>query len=147
MIARAFEGDVIVRQSAKRISKRGAIRIANGDVVQTRGAWRRRTTAGALPCVQANVVVVATGAEECRTGLARDHVEAQHPAVERDRTIEIRDLEVDVADVNSRIDALAHTSMIPQAGPMSHADEPQPCAGDDLAAVADARHTRSVRRL
>ena len=64
----------------------------------------------ALSRIQADMVVVAAGAEKRRPRPACHDVEPQHPAVKRDRAIEIGDLQVNVANINSRIDALAHNS-------------------------------------
>jgi hypothetical protein len=55
------------------------------------------------------VVVVAAGAEE---GGGRAHplrqLEAQHALVERQRAVEVGDLQVDVADVDAGIDGVCH---------------------------------------
>ena len=54
-------------------------------------------------------MVVAAGAEEGRiVAEALCHLEPQHVAVEGERSIDVRDLEVNVPDVDARIDRLAH---------------------------------------
>ena len=52
------------------------------------------------------MVVVATGRDE--RSLVADalrHVEAENVAIEGERPVDVRDLEVDVADVDARVDA------------------------------------------
>ena len=63
---------------------------------------RRRRAAARLPGVQADVVVVAAGRDE--GGLVAEpagELEAEHAVVERQRAVEVGDLEVDVADVRA----------------------------------------------
>jgi hypothetical protein len=55
------------------------------------------------------VVVVAPGREE--SGLVADplhEVEAEDVAVEADRAVEVRDLQMDVADVDGRVERFSH---------------------------------------
>jgi hypothetical protein len=56
--------------------------------------------------------VVAACRQECRLGAeALLELEAQHVAVEGDRTVEVGDLEVDVADARTVVDHIAHACL------------------------------------
>ena len=52
------------------------------------------------------VVVAAGGEERGLVAQALRHVEAEHVSVERERTVDVRDLQVDVADVDAGVDRL-----------------------------------------
>ncbi len=70
----------------------------------------------ALPRVQADVMVVAARGDEC--GLVPQpllQLESEHAGVERERAIDVRHLQMDVADVDARIDR-AHPATIPGLG-------------------------------
>jgi len=55
------------------------------------------------------VVVIAAGAEKCRgRPEAGRQLEPQHAVVERQRAVEIGDLEVHVPDADAWVDWLAH---------------------------------------
>ena len=74
------------------------------------GRWR---SAGAFPGVEADVVVIAAGAEE--RGMiahARGQLETQHAGVERQGPVEVRDLQVNVADIYTGIDRFRHPLII-----------------------------------
>ena len=82
-----------------------AIREPDGDVVETRRAGRRRRAARGLPRVQPDVVVVAAGGDERRlVAHPRLLLEAEDVAPEAERTVEIRDLQMHVADVDARVE-------------------------------------------
>ena len=71
-------------------------------MIEARGAGRRRRAAEALPGVERDVVVIAAGGQECRLAAAPLHqLEAQHVAIERQRAIEVGDLQVHVADAHA----------------------------------------------
>src|SRR5204863_9589898 len=93
---------------AQGIAGRAAVRVADSDVVQAcRPRWRRRAVAR-LPGVQPEVMVIAAGGDERRLVAVPLHdVEAQDVPVEAQRLVDVRDLEVDVADVDALIDAHA----------------------------------------
>jgi len=113
VVARAVERDSGVEKTPEGIRKGRAVRIANGDVVETGRARRRRRAAAALPGVQPDVVMVSTGAEE-GGGIAhplRD-LESQYTVVERQRTIQIGDLEVNVSNVDAGVDWRAHLAVL-----------------------------------
>ena len=62
----------------------------------------------ALPRVDRDVMVIVARGQEDRVdaGVARirDHLEAERVAVERERTVEVGNLEVDVSDSDGRVD-------------------------------------------
>jgi hypothetical protein len=109
MIAGALERNPRLLESEQGFTKRCAIRISDGDVIKARRATRRWLSAAALPRIEPDVMVVATGAEK---GGARAHalgyVESQHPLVESQRSIEIRNLQVHVANIDAGVDGFVH---------------------------------------
>ena len=71
VIAGAVELDAGLRSRDQRVGQRRARRVENGDVEQPGGARRRRMAAVALPGVEADVMVIAAGGNERRTGAMR----------------------------------------------------------------------------
>ena len=114
VIRGAIERDSRGDQAPQRIRQRGAGRIKNRDVKQSRAAGRRRQAAFALPRVQADMMVVAARREECRLrSVTLGDLEAQHIAIEAERAIEVGDFEMHVADGYARIDGVcAHAGSI-----------------------------------
>ena len=105
VVGGAFELDVGVEEAAERAAELGASGIEDGEVVEAGGAGRGWAAAEALPGVDADVVVVAAGGEECG-GVAdalRD-VEAEDAVVEGECAVEVGDAEVDVADAGLGMD-------------------------------------------
>ena len=102
MVARAVERHRRVAQPSQRVAERRAVRVADGEVVETGRARRRWTAALALPGIQPDVVVVPAGTQE---GGRRSHplrqLEPKDAGIERERAIQIRNLEMDVPDVRS----------------------------------------------
>src|SRR5258706_10448481 len=98
-----------------------------------RARGRRRATL-ALPGIEPDVMVVATGRDERRPpAIPLDELEAQHAAVEGQRAVEVGDPEVDVPDSSSGIDGPGawllvherpHRTSLPAWMPRDHA-----CAG------------------
>ena len=76
------------------------------------------------------MVVVAAGAQEGGlVAVARRLLEAEHVAPEPERAVEIGDLEVDVADVDARMDRLTarHARTLASAGRLAAgASRPHP---------------------
>ena len=66
MIACAFQGNPGGGQTAQGISKGGARRIENREVIEPGGMFRRGRAAQALPGIEANVMMIATGGNESR---------------------------------------------------------------------------------
>jgi len=76
-----------------------ALRRAEREVQQAGGSVRRGRGAGALPGVEADVVVVAVGGKEAGAGaVASDEIEAEDILIERFGRVDAGDPEVDVAD-------------------------------------------------
>ena len=66
---------------------------------KTRAAGGRWRTAQTLPSIRPNVMVVATGGDESGVGaVTLSQLEAQHPAIEMERTFKIRDLQMHMTD-------------------------------------------------
>jgi hypothetical protein len=77
-------------------------------MIQAGVAWRRRRAAFALPGVQADVVVVPTSGHEGRLGPETlGQFKAEHPTIEPERSVEVRHLEMHVADIHAGIDGRA----------------------------------------
>src|SRR5439155_20744136 len=90
----------------QRIAERSPVRVADRDVVEPRRPGRRRRSAPRLPGVEAEVMVIAAGRDErSLVAHALRHVETENVAIEGERPVDVRDLEVDVADVDARVDA------------------------------------------
>ena len=71
-------------------------------MIEPRRAGRRRRAALAFPGIQADVVMIAAGRDEGRLVAAPLHqFKAEHAAIKAERTLEIGDLEVDVADARA----------------------------------------------
>ena len=67
----------------------------------------------AFPGIETDVVVIAASAEEyCRLPHALGHFETEHAGVKRHGTLEVRNLQVNVADLGAGIDGLGHIPMI-----------------------------------
>jgi hypothetical protein len=101
--------DARIPEAAERIAQRRSIRIADRNVVEARRPRWRRGAAAALPGVDAEMMVIAAGAEERRlVADAQDEVEPEHVAVEAERPVDVRDFQMDVPDVDARIDRRGH---------------------------------------
>src|SRR4029453_9288388 len=123
-------------EAAKRVGKRRPRRVANGHVVEaSRARWRG--AAACPPGIESNVVVGAACRDE--RGLvahALHEVKAEHAAVEVERALDVSNLQVDVPDIDPRVDRSACLP-ISVRGTLTHARELS------LAACAD---WQSVRR-
>jgi hypothetical protein len=87
------------------VGEAAAIRVQDRVVVEAGAARGWRRPAGALPGVETDVVVVAAGREECRlTAEPLLQLEPEHIAVERERSVQVGNLEMHVADADLRID-------------------------------------------
>jgi hypothetical protein len=64
VVACAVELNASRAQPAKRVTERGPIGVADGEVIQPGGPWRRRPAALAFPGIQPDVMVVSPGAQE-----------------------------------------------------------------------------------
>ena len=105
VVAGAVERDAGRDQPAQRIGELGPRRIEDGEMVEAGRAGRRRLPAGALPGVQPDMVMIAAGRDEGRLRpVALHQLEAEHAAIESERTIKIRDLQMHMADADTGID-------------------------------------------
>ena len=113
VIAGAVERHRGVAKPAQRVAERGPIRVADRKVIETGRPRRGRSAALALPGVQADVVVIAAGAQEGgRLSHPLRHFEAQHAGVERKGAFQVRHFEMDMPDVGTGMNRVRHTSMI-----------------------------------
>jgi hypothetical protein len=105
VVGGTVEREARPHHSAHDLSQRPPVRKAEGDVVEARRTrWRGRATPR-LPRVQSDVVVVAPGGEERRVvGVPLPQLEPERITVEAEGTLEIRDPEVDMTDVDARIE-------------------------------------------
>src|SRR5581483_4563023 len=102
VVAGAVEGNAGRDEPAQRVAQRGPRRIEDGKVVEAGGAGRRRRAAEALPGVEADVVMISAGRNERGLAPAPLHqLEAEDAAIERQRALEVRHLEVHVTDAGT----------------------------------------------
>src|ERR1700674_32330 len=113
MIGGAVERDVSRGQSSQRIGQRGARRIESREMKQAGAIRRRRRTAGALPRIQPDVMMIATGGNE--RGLlagALHQFEAEDSAIESERSFEVGHLEMDVTYADAGINWCRHQNAL-----------------------------------
>lgn len=104
MIARAVERDLRFDHAPQGVREQSPCRIKDRGVIEAGGARRRRLSAEAFPGVDREMmVIVAGGHEHGAVALAR-HLEAQDIPIEAKRALEIRHLQMDMADPHARID-------------------------------------------
>jgi hypothetical protein len=71
-------------------------------LIEPGGSARRRLAPQALPRVQRDVMVIATGGKKCRgASHGEEQVEPKQIAIEGDSAVEIRNLEMHVTDMGS----------------------------------------------
>src|SRR6266480_4509377 len=108
---------------------------------------RRRRGTAALPGVEAEVMVVAAGADERRlVSVALGDVEAEHVAVETERTVDVRHLQMDMPNVHARIDRPGHPPSL-RAGALSGRSGPFNPAKLSAARAAGNAFTRPDMRI
>ena len=117
---RVVDRVAVVEQPLHGAAELAAVGVEERDVVEAGVAGGRRRRAGALPRVEADVVVVVAGGQE--GGVEADrarvggHAEAERVAVEGERAIEVGDPEVDVADADGGVDGFGlHGRQCPAA--------------------------------
>lgn len=93
MIARAVQRYPRLKQAAQRIRESGAGWIQDREVVKTGRFGRGSGTAGAFPCVQSDVMMIATRSDESglRAVTLREF-KAQDAAIKRKSALQVRDL-------------------------------------------------------
>ena len=106
VVGRAVDRPTGLGEPPQRVAERAPVRVADRDVIEPGRPRRRSRPAARLPGVQSEVMVVPPGRDEGR--LVADplrHVEAQDVAVEGEGAVDVGDLQVDVTDVDSGIEA------------------------------------------
>ena len=77
-------------------------RIKDRGMKQPGGTGRRRMAAFAFPGVQSDMMMIAAGRDEGRAGAHPLHqFETKHIAIEPERAIEVRHLEMDMPDAGA----------------------------------------------
>jgi hypothetical protein len=105
VIGRTLQGNTGALEPLKGIGKRGTRGIPDGHVVQPRASLGRRRSSPAFPRIQRDVMVVASGADECGARpIPRRQFEPEDVAIKRQGAIQIGNLEVNVPDINAGID-------------------------------------------
>src|SRR5262249_30168409 len=100
-------------QSPQRVGKFGAGGVKNCQAIQAARSRRWGRSAFALPGVQADVVVISAGGEECgAVAVALGDVEPEDVAIEADRAFEVSNPQMNVPDARLRMDRLGHKKMI-----------------------------------
>ena len=109
MIARSLEWHTGLPEPTERITERHAVRIADRKMIEAGRAGRRRASPLAFPCVETDVVMIAASAEERRRfPHALSHFEAKHAGIERQGPLEVRNFQVNVADIGAGVDGFGH---------------------------------------
>ena len=106
MITRAVERDFGLDQAAQGIGECGPRGIENSQMKKAGAARWRWFPARALPCVQANVMMVAAcGNEGGFLAVALRQFETQNAAIKIQRALEISDFQMPMTDADAGIDA------------------------------------------
>ena len=109
VVRRAVEGDAGGLKTSQGIAQILALRIEDGCVQEAGGARGGWAAVEAFPGIQADVMMIAARRNEGRLRAEALHQrEAEHAAIERQRTLQIRDLEMDMADAGSGGDGGGH---------------------------------------
>lgn len=105
VITRAIERDSSRHQPPQRITERRTRGIQNREMKQTRAARRRRCSTGTFPRVETDMMMISASRDECRLRPEALHqLEAEHATIESERAIDIRHLQVHMADARLRVD-------------------------------------------
>jgi hypothetical protein len=111
VVGGAIEGDVGGDETAEGVGEGGPGGVEDGDVIEAGCMGGRRGAAGAVPGVQADVMVVSAGEEEGGAGaVTLCHFETQHVAIECDCAVKIGDLQVNVADAGLGVNGVCWDS-------------------------------------
>ena len=101
MVGCTVERNARADNTPKGFSQLAACRIKYGHVVKSGRAWRRWHAPKAFPCVETNMVVIASGRDERgATSEADRKLESEHAAIKLERPLEVCDLQVDVTDAH-----------------------------------------------
>src|SRR5215218_293096 len=133
VVGRVLDRPVVVEQPAHGAAELAPVGVEERDVIEAGVTGRRRRAAGALPGVQADVVVVVAGGEErgreAELAPVGRHAEPERVAVERERAVEVGDAQVHVADPDGGMDRFAvHAAQCPGRGRAPSVCSPIPAA-------------------
>src|SRR5690348_4858238 len=98
MIGSSVNRPAMIKQAFKRDGQIFACWIVDGKVVQASRTGSRLRPVLALPGVEANVVMVATGGEKSSSLQVEEQIEAQVVSIEFDSTVQVGNFKVDVSD-------------------------------------------------
>jgi hypothetical protein len=85
----------------QRIGEGSAGRVQDRSMKQARCAFRRRLAAFAVPCVEADVMVIAASGDKSSLFTVTLHqLEAEYTLIKAKGAIEVCDLEVNMADTS-----------------------------------------------
>ena len=105
VVGRAVEVNSCADETAQRITKRSPVGVADGEMEKAGRSRRRRGATFAFPGIESDMMMVAACADERGLGAhALRQLEAEDATIELKCAIEIRHLEVDVANIDPRID-------------------------------------------
>ncbi len=105
VIACAVERNLRHVQAAQRVGQFGACRIQNGEMIKAGCSMRWRTSARALPSVQTDVMMITAGGDKRGIiAVALHQFKSEYATIKIQRTLEICDFEMDMADADARID-------------------------------------------
>src|SRR6185437_7840246 len=89
----------------QRIRQQSARRIQNREVIKPGGMRRRWRTTPAFPRVERDMMMIPTRGKKHRLcSVARRDPETKHIAIKFQRTVNVSDLEMHVADPDPRVD-------------------------------------------
>jgi len=109
VVGGTVEGNFVFYKTAQSVREGGAVRVDNGDVKETGGAAWRGFAATAFPGVKADVMMVTTcGNEGCLGTVALGEFETEDAAVEGKGALQVRHLEMNVADADGGVDGRVH---------------------------------------
>src|SRR5262249_52777648 len=98
MIRRPFQVNACFHQAPQSVGQVCSRRIHNGKVVKTCGTRWWRGPSSAFPRVQTDMMMIGSRGDECRlVAIALRFLETENVPVKRQRAVQVRDFEVDVA--------------------------------------------------
>ena len=104
MIRGAVQFDARGQNSTQRIRQQRPRRIENREMIKSGGIRRRRRTAGTFPGVERNVMMISARREKHRVRpVARGDFKTEDVAIKLQRAVDLRNLEVYVANSNLRM--------------------------------------------
>ena len=93
VVRRAIELNTCAEKTLERVGEFRARRVEDRHVIQPGCPVRRRRASAALPRIEPDVMVIATGRDECRlASVALRQLEAEDTAIKSQRAFEVGDL-------------------------------------------------------